>query len=299
MQDRLGNLSLRQIRYFVVVAEAKSFRRASEILHISQPPLTQHIKTLEETLGVVLFDRGNRQIKLTKAGEELLSSSQNLIRTLTDNLERVKAIGRGLEGTIRIGITNDYMYSPALSQIQEFCDSRPGISVEIDVNMSPVLAERLHQNKLDLIFTVKNPSHWKGDFIVHELPPCRLVVLAPINHPLASRSEMSIGDLDNEMIVTYPVDCDLPIAIECRRLFTGANVVPHSRYYTSHADIAVQLAAKGLGFALASEHSIPGQIDQLAIIPLTEDAKIERILMCQNNRSHPALAALIDKLLAG
>ena len=235
MQDILNKLSLRQIRYFVAVAEAKSFRKASAILHMSQPPLTQHIKALEEALGVELFDRSDRQISLTMAGQELLISSRIILSSLTRDLEHIKSIGRGLEGTVRIGVTNDFIYSQVLSDIEDYCADRSRLLIEINVAMSPILADLLHNNSLDLILSVQNPLKWKGDFVERKLPDSRLVALMPDNHELCSKTELSVGDLRDEDVITYPESCDLPIAMECRRLFSDADVIPQARYFTSHA----------------------------------------------------------------
>src|SRR5260221_1093644 len=101
-----GPMNLLQLRYFTAVAEELSFRRAAERLHISQPPLSFHIKAMEHSLGTRLFDRTTRAVTLTDAGAVLLERAHRILRLVDDVSDEMQAIAAGAAGALRVGLTD-------------------------------------------------------------------------------------------------------------------------------------------------------------------------------------------------
>ncbi|MEM6416038.1 MAG: LysR substrate-binding domain-containing protein [Pseudomonadota bacterium] len=292
----LHEISLKQIRYFVAVAEAKSFRKASDILNMSQPPLTQQIKALEQILGVELFDRSAKKIELTLAGEKLLVSAHSILETMNTSLEEICAIGRGLKGVIRVGITNDFIYSPHISRINSFNDARSEVPVEIYVNISPFLIKLLKGNTVDFILTVPSVTRPEGDFVERSLPPSRILALVPTTHRRAQQDKISICDLHDESLIDFPEGSSLPIAIETRQLIKKSGISPRITHITTNSTLASHLVAEQRGIALASEFSVPPKIDGVARIPFAEQAVLKHSLLHNQKHLHPALGALIEML---
>ncbi|MEO0399334.1 MAG: LysR substrate-binding domain-containing protein [Pseudomonadota bacterium] len=294
----LHAVSLKQIRYFVVVAEVRSFRKAAAILHMSQPPLTHHIKLLEQTLGVELFDRSARKIELTFAGQELLASARASLTSLTTSLEQARAIGRGLQGSIRIGLTNDYIHSPIFSRISEFSAVHQELPVEMHVNISTLLAEQLRMNMLDIALSVHSQIPPEGDFTEISLPASRIMAVIPDAHPLSSEAFISIKSLDKEALIMFPDESALPIAVECRRLINDGDITPRASHITTNSTLALQLATQGRGIAFASEYSIPKDVDGVTIIPFKENAQLDHVLLHSGKHLSPALSKLIEALVS-
>ena len=96
-------VELKQIKHFVAVAEELNFRRAAERLHITQPPLSQSIKSLEETVGVKLFERNTRGVQLTKAGEAFLGESLEILSAAQRSISVARQAAQGEIGTLRLG----------------------------------------------------------------------------------------------------------------------------------------------------------------------------------------------------
>src|SRR5438093_13421707 len=96
-------LELRQLRYFLAVAEELNFSRAAERLHIAQPALSAQIRTLETQLGCELFSRTTRKVELTPAGELLLADARELVRHADQAAAKVGAVARGQRGELRVG----------------------------------------------------------------------------------------------------------------------------------------------------------------------------------------------------
>jgi DNA-binding transcriptional LysR family regulator len=118
-------MELRRLRYFVAVAEELSFNRAAQRLHISQPPLSNQIKQLEEELGVLLFKRSSRGVRLTEAGELLLEEARRILIQLDQAARMVERVGSGKVGRLSLGFvpsaTNEVL--PAL--LYEFPETVP------------------------------------------------------------------------------------------------------------------------------------------------------------------------------
>ena len=127
-------MDLRQLRYFIAVAEEGNYSRAAERLHISQPPLSQQIKSLEGTLRVTLFERGRHGARLTRAGEALLTRARRIVDDC-DSVERqVRRVAEGLEGYLRIGIINSVMYGPLPLTLRQFQLRNPGVEWTLHEN---------------------------------------------------------------------------------------------------------------------------------------------------------------------
>ncbi len=100
---RINVIDFRQLRYFVCVAEELHFGRAAKRLNMSQPPLSQQIKALEAHLGVVLFQRTQRHVELTPAGDYLLPEARRILKDVSRVAEQTKQAEAGLTGHLRIG----------------------------------------------------------------------------------------------------------------------------------------------------------------------------------------------------
>src|SRR5579859_3600328 len=102
-------MEVRHLRYFVAVAEELHFARAARRLHMSQPPLSQQIRRLEEIVGCALFLRTSRSVKLTPAGEALLERARRLLRNVNRDIEDVRSVGAGEVGVLNVGFVGSAM----------------------------------------------------------------------------------------------------------------------------------------------------------------------------------------------
>src|ERR1700689_864579 len=103
-------IDLRHLRYFLAVAETLHFSKAAQFLGIAQPPLSQQIKRLEQLLGHALFDRTTRGVKLTLAGQLLAERARGIMERIQDDLEQVRRLGRGEQGTLTVGFSGSIMF---------------------------------------------------------------------------------------------------------------------------------------------------------------------------------------------
>ena len=196
----LPGMELRQLRYFVAVAEQGNISRAAKRIFLTQPALSRQIKALEEEVGQGLLERQAHSIRLTPVGEAMLREARQLLQHAEQVLERVRGAGRGLR--LRIG------YAPSLAAgmlsvaVGNFTQAHPNTHVELlDLSTAEMLAG-LESEKLDVALCVGQQRQTRGlkwTPLVHA--PWRLAVNR--NHPLARRSRVTPREVAGEPLLVY------------------------------------------------------------------------------------------------
>ncbi|WP_033559155.1 LysR family transcriptional regulator, partial [Escherichia coli] len=152
-------IDLRQLKYFVVVAEEEHVGRAAERLHISQSPLSRQIAQLEERLGLTLFERNQQRIRLTADGQTFLAETRSLL-THANRLESLgKRLGRGEDGGLCIGYIENAMHSGVLSTaLRTLRVSRPNVHIALYSQPPATQIEGLRQRSLDFSLVDTPPT---------------------------------------------------------------------------------------------------------------------------------------------
>jgi len=145
-------MELRQLKYFIAVAEELNFTRAAKRCHIAQPPLSQQIKKLEEELETRLFDRTNRVVALTPEGKSFLCVARNTLETLDCGVKHVKSIARGEIGRLRVGFLNSAIHTKFPAALTEFRNRYPGIVLDIQEMESRTQKDAIINDELDVGF---------------------------------------------------------------------------------------------------------------------------------------------------
>src|SRR5215212_6851092 len=151
-------MELRHLRYFVAVAEEENVTRAASRLHVSQPPLSRQIHDLEDELGVPLFERGAKSLRLTEAGRLFLNEARAVLERAEQAASAVKALGSGLTGELNIG------YAPSLAvdvlprALRNLQRDAPKIRVHLHDLSSGEMLDGLRKNQLDLALTIEQSA---------------------------------------------------------------------------------------------------------------------------------------------
>jgi DNA-binding transcriptional LysR family regulator len=196
----LPGMELRQLRYFVAVAEQGNISRAAKSIFLTQPALSRQIKALEDEVGQCLLERQAHSIRLTPVGEALLREARELLQHAEQVLERVRSAGRGLR--LRVG------YAPSLAAgmlsvaVGNFTQAHPNTHVELfDLSTSEMLAG-LESEKLDVALCVGQQRQTRGlKWTPLVRAPWRLAVNR--NHPLARRSQVTPLEVAGEPLLVY------------------------------------------------------------------------------------------------
>jgi len=250
------SIDLKQLKYFLAIAEEKSFSRAAERLHISQPPLSQQIMKLENELGVKLFARTTRTFELTVAGKALMSEAAELLGKMRMTIDTIRQIDRGEVGRLRVGIVGSAMWGPIPSLLEEFQTKFPRVTWTIH-ELGPTLQyEALRAKQIDVGFWREpklDEDDLKNDNLRQEL--CfREDVCVAINehHPLAKQDAIELVDIADEPMLTLALDkSSFPrYLIQC---CVNAGFQPTIFQEASEPQTLLAMVGAGLGVTLIPE----------------------------------------------
>ncbi len=241
------NITFRQIRYFIAVAEARSISGGSGAVGISQSAVTDAIRTLELETGVTLFHRHAKGVTLTHEGHQFLRHARSIIGALADMAEGVGRDGDHVEGKVRIGLTpvvTGYFLSDLLSRFQRLF---PRIEVTLVEDRRSYIEHLLVNGEIDLALLIVSNLEQRAA-IDHEVllrSECRAWI-AP-SHPLSDVDGLSLADLENEPLVALSLD-ELEGLIDA--IWSKFDHPPHVAYRTSSMEGVRSLVGTGAGITL-------------------------------------------------
>jgi DNA-binding transcriptional LysR family regulator len=192
-------MELRHLRYFVAVAEHLSFRGAAERLHIAQPPLSAQIKALEGAMGVRLFVRTTRSVRLTHAGRVFLEEARAVLAAAQQAEERAREAERGLVGTLRVGLIAPAANARVAAILRRFRQQFPGVQLSLFDLTSTEQLRRLRALELDV--GLLRPPVAFPELDYEFVAESRQALALPAGHRLARKARLSWQDFHNEELV--------------------------------------------------------------------------------------------------
>jgi DNA-binding transcriptional LysR family regulator len=275
-------MDIRQLRYFVAVAEELNFSRAAERLHMSQPPLSQQVKAMEEELGTVLLERTRRKVELTEPGRLFLEHARSMISQMDGAGDAVRRAARGEAGEIRIAFTGSVpMAEPFPRFIQAFRERHPGVRVEMGHQSSGAQLQALADRHIDVGFL--RPSHHfvaGADVAVRRIWEDELKVVLPAGHRLArARGGVRVADLAEEPFILFPRGIGCGLYDHVMTLCSQAGFAPRIVQEAREGVTILALVAAGTGISILPDTyrhaSIPGTV----LCPLASPAAKSRLLL--------------------
>ena len=245
-------MELRQLRYFLALAQHLHFARAAESLHITQPSLSQQIRALEEELGVTLFERSRRHVALTADGEALVPYARQLVALADDALAEFAERGGLRRGRIRLGTTPTLGGHLLPGVINDFFAAYPGLELIITEDGSDRLARGLQEGRLDLALLVEDPA--LNGQVFEPLLKERIVVALPPGHRLAGREEVALQELRSEGFIL----CREGYHLRSLTLSAcqAAGFTPRIAVSGTDVDTALRFVQSGLGVALVPQIAV-------------------------------------------
>ena len=243
-------MDLRQIRYFIAVAEERSFTLAARRLNLSQPPLSQQIQSLEAALGAQLLYRTSRRVELTQAGEALLARARAIQQQIKLAEDEVRSIGAGMVGTLDIGATGSILRGRLADLLAAYRKDAPAVKMTVHEQAPALQIAALLNRTTNISLNRSIPTE---DALSSELAwPEEVVVAMPKTHPLARRKRITLGDLASEdHIVLQPESSQFARYIQTCCIDAG--FLPRVSQQVVDAQSVPSLIAAGFGVALVPE----------------------------------------------
>jgi DNA-binding transcriptional LysR family regulator len=288
-------VDLRQLNYFIAVAETRHLGRAAERLHLSQPPLTRQIQQLEAELGVQLFRRTPRGMELTQAGEELLRDAQSIRSLVSQAAQRAQRAGRGQAGRLDIGVYGSAIFGLVPQVLSAFHAQHPDVELVLHHAQTPAQLPALRQGRVHLVFERMLPE--ESDIEVELVAREPLLLGLAEGHPLAAQERIDVAALRDEtmLIGTSPSITAMSLQL-CRAHGFEPRLAPPA----SDVVTATLMAAAGLGVTFVPGSMTNVRFPGITYRPLHSRVEAFMELHCfyLRGESSPLLAAMLQTVRA-
>lgn len=283
-------MDLRQLEYFVAVAEERNFTRAAERVHISQSGVSARIGRLERELGAELFDRSARTVTLTVAGKAALEHARAALAAAGAVGRAVGEVTGLIRGRLTVGMVVGCTLTPLFDALAAFHEAHPGVEIALLEDRSDRLLDGVRTGAVDLALigtATAAPDGLESLTLISE----RLVVAVPAGHPLARRRQVALRDL-----MTHPIVC-MPPGTGLRAVFDEAcaeqGLRPAIALEAGAAQAIADLAVRGLGVAVLSVSMAETYRDRLTVRPLVDVGTPALLALVWKGAHNPAVHAML------
>ena len=286
-------MDIRHLRYFVAVAEELNFSRAARRLNMSQPPLSQQVKAMEDELGTPLFERNRRHVRLTEPGRLFLRQARSILTQLEGAGDEVRRAARGEAGELRIAFTGSVpMFEPFPRFIHAFREGHPAVRVEMGHMSSGAQLQALADRRIDIAFLRPSHQYQAGpEIATRTIWEDELTVMLPARHRLARARRVAVAALAEEPFIMFPRGIGCGLHDHVMGLCSQAGFAPRVAQEGREGVTILALVAAGTGIAILPDTyrsaGIPGVVHRR----LATDSARSRILLAWRPRENTPLLA--------
>ena len=290
------HVTLRQLQVFEAVARHRSYTRAAQELHLTQPAVSMQVKQLEHGLGLELFEQVGRRVYLTDAGEVMLHYCRRVAAELNDARQALEDL-KGVDGgRVRIAVVTTVNYF-ATRLLAGFCRRYPRVNVTLDVTNREAVIKLLEDNATDIVLMGQPPGTL--DLTAVPFMDNPLVIIAPPGHPLVGRKRVSLDALREEAFLIREPGSGTRAAME--RIFEERGIAPRTRIEMSSNEAIKQSVEAGLGLGMVSVHTVELEVaaGRLALLDVESFPVLKRWFLVhrEGKRLSPTARAFIDHVL--
>ncbi|MGW0915341.1 LysR family transcriptional regulator [Streptomyces sp. NPDC002784] len=283
-------MELRQLEYFVAVAEERNFTRAAERVHISQSGVSAQIRQLERELGAELFDRSARTVTLTPAGKAALEHARTALAAAGAVGQAVGEVTDLIRGRLTVGMVIGCTITPLFDALAAFHEAHPGVEISLLEDSSDRLAEGVRYGTVDMALigtATATPDGLAALTVISE----RLVAAVPAGHALAKQRRITLRDLTAHPIVCMPPGTGLRAVFD--QACAAQSLQPTIALQASAADAIADLAARGLGVAVLSNSMAESYRDRLTARTIDDVDAPALLALVWRSAHNPAVRELL------
>ncbi|MYN41954.1 LysR family transcriptional regulator [Duganella sp. FT109W] len=288
-------LDLGQVRCFVAAATELNFRRAAALLNMTQPPLSRQIQLLEHNLGVELFERIGRTVKLTTEGRIFLADASRLLNLAEQAETTVRRASKGKTGRVRVGFTGAAGYELIPELLAAARQALPDIDVVLFELISVAQIEAFYANTIDLGFMrpVSSRQQLEMQLVAEEA----LVVALPQGHPLCAHQQIELKQLNNQPFIMHAPVQGKYFYDRLMGIFASQDVQVNIAQYIDQSPTILSLVRAGLGVSILPSSAQRFHYDNVAFRPIADVvAPAEMSMAWRTDQDNPAVNAF--RLLA-
>ncbi|MEP6667672.1 MAG: LysR substrate-binding domain-containing protein [Chthoniobacter sp.] len=291
--------SLRELECFTAVAEELSFTRAAQKLHLAQPPLSRHIRALEDKLGAALFDRSGRKVALTTAGAVFYEETRTVLPQLVRAGETTRRFVSGETARLRLGFVSAVLSPELVEILRAFRERHPAVQLLMQDSPPAEQLAALRHGSLDGGFIGLPPD---GPTPGIQFVPWRrepLAAFVPFGHALAARRQIDLRELAGEALVAVSGEAAPAFSAYLRKVCGQAGFRPRIVLESPRAQAVAIMVAAGTGIALLPTSLARVVGDAAAIIPLKKAPSVAHVFARNAGAPSPAMRDFVALLTGG
>jgi DNA-binding transcriptional LysR family regulator len=241
-------MELRHLRYFVAVAEELHFGRAALRLHMAQPPLSQQIQQLEAEMAVKLFERTNRRVELTPAGQVFLQEARSILDSVEGAVTRAQRASRGEQGWFGVGFVGSANYDVLPTILRLFRERYPEVELVLQELLGEEQEQALREKRIHVAFT--RLSTPEPGLTLEPLIQEPLLLAVPATHPFAEHKNVRLRDLAHEPFILFHQPSPSSYGSYLVRVCQDAGFTPRMVQRVGEVQTAISLVSAGIGITL-------------------------------------------------
>ena len=262
-------MQLSQMRYFLEIAKTGNISAAARNLYLSQPSLSQAIRSLEEELDIPLLVRHSKSVTLTDAGEQFAAQAERIVGSVDQLSDLMQRNSQLLFGRLRLGVPWVAGYLGIFTLLRRYHQAMPGVEFKLTVNGSGTLMKQLDARQLHGGFMIATTGDLKryDDFFFRKINEEAYMAMVPKSNPISEKKELSFQDLDGQTLIMPSRNTSF--FQQLSQAFQSAGITTKTLCETSHTDVVIQLAGEGMGIGFSS--SAPRICpESCRVVPLAE-----------------------------
>ncbi|WP_437883243.1 LysR family transcriptional regulator [Pseudomonas sp. LRF_L74] len=289
-------MEIRQLRYFIAVAEELNFNRAAERLYISQSALSRQIQQLEDDISAVLLERNSKRVALTSAGESFYHHAQRILGDLSFAAEESKLLSSGQRGKLAIGIFGSSILDLIPQVLKRFTSAYPAVGVSLHPMDKDAQIQALRERRLTIGFNRLVPA--EPDIEQEEVRREPLMLALSEQHPLSGRDSIDLGEILAEPMILYPRGVRGSLVVQIQQMFSRYDAHPVIAHEVTDVTTSIALVGGGLGMSIVPRAATNLRLPGVVYRPLScrGDSAIELICLYRKGDQSPVLQAFLQTL---
>ncbi|AOJ06242.1 LysR family transcriptional regulator [Burkholderia mayonis] len=294
-------MELRQLRYFIAVAEEMNITRAAERLHMTQPPLSRQLQLIEDEIGLPLFERGARPLKLTDAGRVFYAQARRVLEQADELAPLTRRLAQAAERIV-IGFVPSTLYGALPDVIRAFREAAPAVELSLIEMFTLEQLGALKGGRIDIGF---GRLRFDDDQLVREvLVEERLIAALPDGHPLAAPdAPLSLAEIAGQTLIVYPSTPRPSFADQQLSALRDGGLAPAAVHEVRELQTALGLVAAQVGVSLVPESVEGVRVKGVVYRPLPEPVATSPIILSRRlhdaSRATTLFCSLARELMAG
>jgi LysR family transcriptional regulator, benzoate and cis,cis-muconate-responsive activator of ben and cat genes len=291
--------SLRELECFTAVAEELSFTRAATKLHLAQPPLSRHIRALEEKLGTPLFERAARRVSLTAAGALFYEETRTILPQLRRAGETTRRFAAGQTRRLRLGFVSAVLGPELTAVLRRFREAHPSVQLLVQDGLPAELLTALARGGLDGAFVGLRPNEPTPGIVYQDWQTEPLAAFVPLGHRLAMKRTLALAELAGEPLVAVSHEAAPAFAAFVQARCAAAGFRPRTVVESMRAQAVAVMVAAGSGIALLPTSLARVVGKAAAVVPLKSAPRVTHVFARASSGGGEAVKAFVAMLGAG